>query len=67
MFGQVRALEHAKTEGDSKTRMKARKVLLQMNTRSEKLEIILDRLLAKLNASDDLQVRQATSGRLTAG
>lgn len=66
-IANLRALEHAKTEGDSKTRMKARKVLLQMNTRSEKLEIILDRLLAKLNASDDLQVRQATSGRLPAG
>ena len=41
--------------------------LLQMNTRSEKLEIILDTLIAKLNASDDLDVRRATAGRLPDG
>ena len=63
----IRALEHAKTEGDSETRMKARKTLLRMNTRSEKLEIVLDKLIAKLNASDDLDVRRATAGRLPVG
>ena len=61
----IQTLEHVKLHGSSDERSQARVALLQMHTRSEKLEIILDALIAKLNATDD--VRKPTSGKLPEG
>ena len=58
-------LEHVKLHGTPEERSKARSTLLQMHTRSEKLEIILDALIAQLKATDE--VRKPTSEKLPKG
>lgn len=58
-------LEHVKLHGTPEERSKARIALLQMHARSERLEIVLDALIAELNATDD--VRNPTAEKVPKG
>lgn len=63
----LRALEYVKEHGNAEDRLKARRELVKFHARSEKLEIALDRLISKLNVTDDLEIRRDNSDKLPVG
>lgn len=63
----MRTLESLKTTGAKDVRSRARLSLLRMQSRSEKLEVVLDALIGELETEEPELLRQPTATRLPKG
>ena len=63
----MHALEHMKQHGTAEERLQARKQLIKMGARSEKLEMALDKLLKQFGVAADAEIVKANCDPLPEG